>query len=185
LPSFIKFQILENKIFFMEETNKQTNSKESVVLKIGMVGDASCGKTSVMVKFVEEKYDEDYVETLGVNFMEKTLDFKGTSVCFSIWDLGGAKEFFNMLPIVVDGASVIFFMFDLTRKITLHNIKDWYRQVRELNKTALPFLIGTKFDIFVGFSFEDQTNITIQAQKVSKAMHAPLVFVSASHDIFT
>lgn len=39
-----------------------------------------------------------------------------------------------MMPLVCDGAAVIFFMFDLSRKITLHNIKDWYRQARGFNK---------------------------------------------------
>ena len=39
----------------------------------GMVGDAGVGKTSLMVRYVEGKFDEDYVETLGVNFLEKTI----------------------------------------------------------------------------------------------------------------
>lgn len=36
-----------------------------VVVKVGMVGDAGIGKTSLMVKYVENKFDEDYIQTLG------------------------------------------------------------------------------------------------------------------------
>jgi len=45
--------------------------KNSVVVKVGMVGDSQIGKTSLMVKYVEGNFDEDYIQTLGVNFMEK------------------------------------------------------------------------------------------------------------------
>ena len=38
----------------------------SVVIKVGMVGDAQIGKTSLMVKYVEGSWDEDYIQTLGM-----------------------------------------------------------------------------------------------------------------------
>lgn len=43
----------------------QQPSKSSVVIKVGMVGDAQIGKTSLMVKYVEGSWDEDYIQTLG------------------------------------------------------------------------------------------------------------------------
>lgn len=83
----------------------------SVVIKVGMVGDSQIGKTSLMVKYVEGSFDEDYIQTLGtytaflfksvdltknlpkfvagVNFMEKTISVRRTTITFSIWDLGG------------------------------------------------------------------------------------------------
>jgi GTP-binding protein of the ras superfamily involved in termination of M-phase len=39
--------------------------KNSVVVKVGMVGDSQIGKTSLMVKYVEGTFDEDYIQTLG------------------------------------------------------------------------------------------------------------------------
>lgn len=39
--------------------------QNSVVVKIALIGDAAIGKTSLMVKYVENKYDEDYIQTLG------------------------------------------------------------------------------------------------------------------------
>ena len=53
-----------------------SNSRNNVVVKVGMVGDAQVGKTSLMVKYVEGKFDEDYIHTLVVNFMEKTINSK-------------------------------------------------------------------------------------------------------------
>jgi GTP-binding protein of the ras superfamily involved in termination of M-phase len=157
---------------------QQKNPK--VIIKVGMVGDAQIGKTSLMVKYVEGSWDEDYIQTLGahtllsmmkppltrdnagVNFMEKTISIRNTEVTFSIWDLGGQREFVNMLPLVCNDAVAILFMFDLTRKSTLNSIKEWYRQGRGFNKTAIPFLVGTKYDTFVNFPKEEQEEISSQ-----------------------
>ncbi|KAI9749369.1 MAG: Scaffold-type E3 ligase [Chaenotheca gracillima] len=176
-------------------------NKNSVVIKVGMVGDAQIGKTSLMVKYVEGSWDEDYIQTLGerkcvssspdwnahtspgVNFMEKTISIRNTEITFSIWDLGGQREFVNMLPLVCNDAVAILFMFDLTRKSTLNSIKEWYRQGRGFNKTAIPFLVGTKYDHFVNFPREDQEEISSQARRFAKAMRASLIFSSTSHSI--
>lgn len=73
---------------------------------------------------------------IGVNFMEKTVSLRGTEITFSIWDLGGQREFLSMLPLVCNEAVAIFFMFDLSRKSTLLSIKEWYRQARGLNRVS-------------------------------------------------
>ncbi|RXW17151.1 hypothetical protein EST38_g8703 [Candolleomyces aberdarensis] len=139
------------------------DEKNSVVIKVGMVGDSQIGKTSLMVKYVEGSFDEDYIQTLGVNFMEKTISVRRTTITFSIWDLGGQREFVNMLPLVCNDAVAILFMFDLSRKSTLNSVKEWYRQARGFNKTAIPFLIGTKYDQFATFPRDEQEEITKQA----------------------
>jgi GTP-binding protein of the ras superfamily involved in termination of M-phase len=135
----------------------------------------------------------------GVNFMEKTISIRNTEITFSIWDLGGQREFVNMLPLVCNDAVAILFMFDLTRKSTLNSIKEWYRQGRGFNKTAIPFLVGTKYDHFVNFPREEQEEIsnqachstfhsepptnTLQAKRFARAMKASLIFSSTSHSI--
>jgi len=46
-------------------SNLQESKKNSVGVKVGMLGDQAIGKTSLMVKYVEGTFDEDYIETLG------------------------------------------------------------------------------------------------------------------------
>jgi GTP-binding protein of the ras superfamily involved in termination of M-phase len=159
------------------------HEKNTVTLKVGLIGDAQVGKTSLMVKYVENCFDEIYTQTLGVNFMERTINIKNTEITFSIWDLGGEAEFTNMLPLVATDAVAILFMFDLTRKSTLNSIKDWYRQTRGFNRTAIPFLVGTKYDVFYELPIEEQAEITKQAKKYAHAMNAPLIFSSTSASI--
>jgi len=113
--------------------------------------------------------------------MEKTISVRRTTITFSIWDLGGQREFVNMLPLVCNDAVAILFMFDLSRKSTLNSVKEWYRQARGFNKvgsprlvwrscthsppqTAIPFLIGTKYDTFATFPKDEQEEITKQVR---------------------
>ena len=69
--------------------------------------------------------------------MEKTITVRRTTITFSIWDLGGQREFVNMLPLVCNDAVAILFMFDLSRKSTLNSVKEWYRQARGFNKVRV------------------------------------------------
>lgn len=69
------------------------------------------------------------------------VSIRNTQIIFSIWDLGGQREFVNMLPLVCNDAIAILFMFDLSRKSTLNSVKEWYRQSRGFNKTAIPLLV--------------------------------------------
>eukprot|EP00029_Vermamoeba_vermiformis_P003661 TRINITY_DN14200_c0_g1_i1.p1 TRINITY_DN14200_c0_g1~~TRINITY_DN14200_c0_g1_i1.p1 ORF type:complete len:276 (-),score=60.85 TRINITY_DN14200_c0_g1_i1:126-953(-) len=165
------------------EDGGEEEDEDTIVLKVGMIGDSAIGKTSLMVKYVENTFDEDYVSTLGVNFLEKVVEVKDTKVTFSIWDLGGHREFLNMLPLVCNEAAAFLFMFDLTRLNTLNSLKEWYRQARGFNKTAIPILIGTKYDQYANFDYDTQEEITEAARKFAKAMNAPLLFCSSSHSI--
>ncbi|KAJ1967929.1 Ras GTPase tem1 [Dimargaris xerosporica] len=165
------------------DSQTDASNRANVMIKVGMVGDSHIGKTTLMVKYVEGMFDDDYIQTLGVNFMEKTIIIRNTEITFSIWDLGGQREFVSMLPLVCNDAVALLFMFDLTRKGTLNSIKEWYRQSRGFNKTAIPFLIGTKYDQFVDLPREDQEEITRQTRKFARAMKASLLFCSSSHDI--
>ncbi|KAK4057496.1 Ras GTPase tem1 [Microbotryomycetes sp. JL221] len=165
------------------DSSTDDTDQNSLVLKVGMMGDAGVGKTSLMVRYCEGAFDEDYIQTLGVNFMEKRIMIKQTEIVFSIWDLGGVREFLTMLPLVSNDAIVLLFIFDLSRKSTLNSIKDWYRQARGFNKTAIPFLIGTKYDLFLTFDKEEQIDVTNQAKKFAKAMNSPLIFCSTSYSI--
>mmetsp|Transcript_16495 Transcript_16495/g.23291 ORF Transcript_16495/g.23291 Transcript_16495/m.23291 type:complete len:218 (-) Transcript_16495:35-688(-) len=163
--------------------NKDNAGRNNVVVKVGMVGDAQVGKTTLMVKYVENKFDEEYIMTLGVNFMEKTITLRNTEITFSIWDLGGQREFLAMLPLVCNDAVATFFMFDLSRETTLMSVKEWYRQVRGLNKNAHAFLVGTKYDEFEMLPLESQQKIDKMARKYAKAMKAPLIFTSSLKSI--
>merc|ERR1712083_1127849 len=117
------------------------------------------------------------------NFMEKTIELKNVKVTISIWDLGGQREFATLMPLVCSDAKVILFAFDLTQKSSLFSVKRWYKEARKENKIFISFLIGTKFDLFQELEDIHKTDITRQARKFAKKMHAPLIYCSSAQSI--
>ncbi|XP_022862075.1 septum-promoting GTP-binding protein 1-like [Olea europaea var. sylvestris] len=74
-------------------------------------------------------------------------------------------------------------MFDLTSRYTLNSISGWYNEATKWNQTAVPILIGTKFDDFVQLPLDIQLTIVTQARAYARAMKATLFFSSATHNI--
>lgn len=179
--------LTESKQNSKDET--KATSKPNINIKIGLIGDSQIGKTTFMIRYIEDRYDEDWSETLGVNFLEKFIHSKNIDVTLSIWDLGGAREYAPLLSLVCQDAKCIFFCFDLTNQSTLFSIKRWYKEAKKHNKKFLPFLIGMKCDLFFGKSKPEQLNdnycfeITKHARKFAYKMDAPLIFCSSLHDI--
>ncbi|CCK70652.1 Ras family GTPase TEM1 KNAG_0E03990 [Huiozyma naganishii CBS 8797] len=157
--------------------------KNQIDVQVGLVGDAQVGKTSLMVKYVQNIFDEEYTQTLGVNFLKRKVNLRSTDIIFSIMDLGGQKEFINMLPLAAVGSSVIIFMFDLTRPKTLQSIKDWFRQAHGLNDSAVPILVGTKYDLSIETDERVPGNISCTAMRYAQVMNAPIVFCSTAKSI--
>lgn len=97
--------------------------------------------------------------------------------------VSGQRDFRSMLPIVCADSAVIFYMFDLTRKTTLSNVKQWFKQCSALNRKAYPFLVGTKYDAFLRLDKKEQELITKVARRYAKVMKSPLIFCSAADDV--
>ncbi|KAF8700414.1 hypothetical protein HU200_034351 [Digitaria exilis] len=158
---------------------------ENVVsLKVSLLGDCQIGKTSFMVKYVGDEGDEQNgLQMTGLNLMDKTMAVRGARIAYSIWDVAGDVQSVDHIPIACKDAVAILYMFDLTSRCTLNNIIDWYERARKWNKTAIPILIGTKFDDFAQLPLEMQWAIVNQARAYARAMKATLFFSSATHNI--
>ncbi|XP_074572842.1 septum-promoting GTP-binding protein 1-like [Curcuma longa] len=154
-----------------------------ITLKISLLGDRRTGKTSFMIKYVGDVEEHSGIQAAGLNSMDKILFVRGARIAFNIWDVGGDDQILNHIPEVCKGAVAVLIMFDLTNRSTLNNAIGWFQKARNWNKTAVPVLVGTKFDEFVQLPLEMQWTIVNQARAYARAMKATLFFSSASHNI--
>lgn len=155
---------------------------DRISVKIALVGDVMVGKTTLMVKYCKGSFNQNYVLTLGVQFLEKKMRVKNTPVNIVIWDIGGDKTFLDMMPVACDGAHAIVFIFDLANPPTLNRLKEWYTSASECNTQARVFLVGNKFDLYENFSEEQKVKITERAKRFANAIEAPLVYCSSLSD---
>ncbi|XP_060209580.1 septum-promoting GTP-binding protein 1-like [Lycium barbarum] len=163
--------------------HSKDSSEDVVALKISLLGDNQIGKTSFLTKYVgKEKVDEGF-SAKGVNQMDKTLCVRGTRISYSMWEVKGDVSGPTQIPMACKDSVAMFFMFDLTSRCTLSSVLSWHQQARQWNQTAIPVMIGTKFDDFVKLPLDLQWTIASQARAYAKALNATLFFSSATYNI--
>ncbi|KAL2322599.1 hypothetical protein Fmac_026978 [Flemingia macrophylla] len=159
------------------------SDSDLVNLKISLLGDCHIGKTSFVIKYVGDEQEKISLQMKGLNLMDKTLFVQGARISFSIWDVAGDKGSLYQIPMACKDAVAILIMFDLTSRSTLNSVVGWYSKARKWNQTAIPILIGTKFDDFVRLPPDLQWTIVTQARAYARAMKATLFFSSSTHNI--
>ena len=162
-----------------------SSSKQPILVKVALLGDAQVGKSSLMVRYVEGAFDETQLHTQGVSFMEKSVSLGGQEITFSIWDIGGGTDSKSMLPLVCNDAAAVLLMFDLTRPETLDSVREWHRKARALNRCAVPFLVGCKYDALLELAPDEIARLGTLARRFAAAINAPLIFCAPSVPINT
>ncbi|KAK2433530.1 hypothetical protein P8452_30920 [Trifolium repens] len=156
-----------------------------VSLKISLLGDCQIGKTSFLVKYVgnEKEQQQGGEQRKGLNQMDKTLVVSGARISYCIWEVQGDGKSEDQLPMACKDSVAILIMFDLTSRCTLNSVLGWYKEARKWNQTAIPVLIGTKFDDFIQLPIDMQWTIASEARTYAKALNATLFFSSATYNI--
>lgn len=117
--------------------------------KILLLGDAAVGKTSLVQRFVHDRFDSSYLMTIGMEPSEKHVDLKdGTRVALSIWDLAGQERFRFIRHTFYTGAKAALLVYDLTRAATIKNVHKWSKEFTEnCGKDVIKVLVGNKEDL--------------------------------------
>jgi len=145
------------------------------VVKTVLLGEAGVGKTSLVYRFIENKFRENYKSTLGVNLLKKDLEVEGYGgVSSQIWDLGGQESFRSLRKLYLEGANGGLVIFDLTDKKSFDKLNDWLESFRTARGEQPLLLIGNKSDL------ENQVKITeSEAKKYAKENKMDLILTSA------
>jgi len=118
------------------------------IFKIVLIGPGAVGKTSLIQRFVHNKFSEKYELTIGVDFLTKTVELDRGVTRLSIWDIGGQERFKFMRNRFYSGAGGAILVFDLSRSQTYKDIKKWLKEFRQFAGNNIPFiLIGNKADL--------------------------------------
>jgi len=119
----------------------------SKLLKIITAGDGGVGKTTLLYRFVENKFLADTKMTLGVEFFLKETYIKEETITLQVWDFGGQDHFRPLLKDYSAGAKGALLLFDLTRPSSLENIEQWVNICRGENPGIPIIFLGTKLDL--------------------------------------
>ncbi|MCB9423291.1 MAG: GTP-binding protein [Ardenticatenaceae bacterium] len=115
--------------------------------KICLLGEFSVGKTSLIRRFVEERFDENYLSTIGVHMSRKRLERAEYALDFFIWDLAGGEDFKVVGANYLRGSAGAIIVCDLTRKETLTALPYYAGQIQSLNPQAALVFVANKADL--------------------------------------
>ncbi len=118
------------------------------VVKICLLGEANVGKTSLVYRFIDDKFQKDYKATLGVSLLRNKViigGFGGVSV--QIWDLGGQESFKTLRQMYLRGAQGALILYDITKRESFTKVDEWIQSFREDRKEEPLILIGNKNDL--------------------------------------
>ena len=107
------------------------NSEDVYVFKIIIVGDPGVGKTSLLLRYIENRFSEEYLSTIGVDFYIQTLNIEENEVKLQIWDTGGQEKFSYMRPGYYIGAVGAVIVYDATQPSSFQSIKKWIDEVEK------------------------------------------------------
>ena len=116
--------------------------------KLILFGNAAVGKTSIIDRYVNNKFEEEYISTLGYNVFEKSIELKDeNTVNFMIFDIGGQEQFEELRRKYASGAKAALLVYDITNRESFNNIKKWRNDLTNFTDNATFILIGNKVDL--------------------------------------
>jgi len=148
--------------------------------KMLLVGDAAVGKTSLVRRFVIDKFDDKYIITVGTKTSRKVLEFvhepEGVTVylMLGVWDILGQKEMERTHQMHFRGAEAYMLILDGTRRDSFDSLKNWADSVQAVCGPIPGVLACNKLDLRDQFQVSDQ-----ELASIAKELGLTLFFTSA------
>lgn len=116
--------------------------------KLVFLGDQSVGKTSIITRFMYDKFDQNYQPTIGIDFLSKTMYLEDRTVRLQLWDTAGQERFRSLIPSYIRDSSVAVIVYDVSNRQSFLNTARWVDEVRtERGKDVVIVLVGNKTDL--------------------------------------
>ena len=117
--------------------------------KFVIIGNHEVGKTSLVRRFVENRFSHDYRATIGLNILSHSIEFFGNNIVYSLWDVGAQMYFKRFRQTYYLGAQAAFIVFDLTNRKSLESVKEWFKELEDfIGGRGIPIIIiGNKTDL--------------------------------------
>ncbi|MHA2603071.1 MAG: Rab family GTPase [Candidatus Thorarchaeota archaeon SMTZ1-83] len=120
--------------------------------RVVLLGEATVGKTSLIRRFTENSFDEEYKQTIGTTFASKDVsvtDKEGDTrqIRLIIWDMGGQTTYRELRRQFMKGSTGAIIVYDVTRPETFMAMNNWFESFRETCPNASVVVAANKVDL--------------------------------------
>lgn len=118
------------------------------LVKLVLVGDSAVGKSALLKRLAEDSFNDDYQNTVGVDFRLTGLTVGKKRVKLQVWDTAGQERYRTITSSYYRGAHGILLLFDLTARSTYNSLPSWLKEIKvhSISKDVPVLLLGTKVD---------------------------------------
>ena len=151
------------------------NINPDITLKFLTLGDSMVGKTSIVLRFVDNIFFDQTKSTIGVDFKTKIIKFGNKYIKIKVWDTAGQERFRTITRQYYKNAEGMILIFDVTEKKTFDQVGDWVTSIMEnKQKDAKVILVGNKIDC------EERVITKEQGEELAQKYQLPYYETSAS-----
>jgi small GTP-binding protein len=124
---------------------------KAVQVKLVLLGEAAVGKSSLVLRFVQNDFNENTSPTIGAAFLTQKCRLENRVVKFEIWDTAGQERFHSLAPMYYRNAAAAVVVYDITKAASLEKAKAWVKELqRQANPNIVIALVGNKLDLVEG-----------------------------------
>ena len=120
--------------------------------KVVLLGDSGVGKTCIISRYISGTFDENSATTNGASYCSKNVNYEklGKNLLLDIWDTAGQEKYKALTKFFYKDAAVCILVYDITRKETFDNLKNfWYTQLKENSGSNVVLgVAGNKCDLY-------------------------------------
>ena len=102
-----------------------------MLVKLLMVGDTAVGKTSALMRYVDDEFSTKFMSTIGVDYKDKQVVVDGTSIKLQIWDTAGQERFRTLTTSFYRRTQGILLMYDVTNRASFENVREWVKEIQD------------------------------------------------------
>ncbi|XP_011187606.1 ras-related protein Rab-18 [Zeugodacus cucurbitae] len=117
-------------------------------IKLLIIGESGVGKSSLIRRFVEDKFDDNHDVTIGMDFKSKVINIDGLEYKLALWDTAGAERFRSLTPSFYRKALGAVLVYDITNRESLTKLEAWLAELENYsdNPNIATIVVGNKMD---------------------------------------
>ena len=116
--------------------------------KLIFLGDQNVGKSSILNRFLNDTFVEEYQATIGLDFQSKNVQIDNQDVHLLLYDTAGQEKFRSLIPMYTRDANIILLVYDITNKESFENLYVWLKDLTNINiNEVIICIVGNKIDL--------------------------------------
>ncbi len=126
----------------------ENEKKKCYMVKIIIVGNSNVGKTNIVTRYVKGEFSNEYMITIGMDFLTCNLELDNKIFKLRLWDTAGSEKFRSVTRGYYSNTCYALIVYDITDDSSFNSVKQWIEDVQSFaNKGTNLVLVGNKVDL--------------------------------------